>query len=875
MKALKEILTALKEKEITPEQAREYLQAISGKDDQQTQPGERQPGLVINSVQKIDELNLEPWITSMPGRYEIAVKVMASAINFPDIMCVKGLYPTMPPYPFVPGFEVAGIITAVGANVSHFKRGDQIIAVTGEGMGGHAGQVNVPESSATIKPDNITFEEACSLPVAFSTVFSAFQTARLQREESVLIQTATGGCGLMAMQLAHLLDCRIYATSSKPQKLDFLKRIGAHEVINYLNQPFDRTVLEKTNHQGVDVVLNMLSGDGIQKGLNCLASQGRYLEIAVHALKVSPKLDLSHLTDNQSFYSIDLRKKGLRDGFEGRAIFNTMTDLLKSELIVPIVSRTYPLHQIKEALTYVEKAQHIGKVVISHTAGEMTDHSSQLEARLRQQKIQSDKSLNLFSGNTPKSRPQKTKNQPIAIVGMAGNFPASPDLNAYWDNLYHGRNCVDEIPASRWDINRYYDRNKEKPGKSYSKWAGLLENANEFDPLFFNISPAEAESMDPQQRKLLESCWHCIEDAGIDSRLLSNTNCGVFVGCAANDYAEQSNQKNHTAQDLMGETMSILSARISYLLNLKGPCLAIDTACSSSLVALSEACNSLILGTCDAALAGGVSISPGPSLHVKTSKAGMLSEDGQCHTFDNGANGFVPGEGVGVLLLKRYDDAVESGDTIHGIIKGWGVNQDGKTNGITAPSAKSQTALQTKIYSQFDINPEHISLVEAHGTGTKLGDPIEIEALTTSFRQYTSQEQYCALGSVKANIGHALTAAGIAGIIKVLLSFKHQTLPPLANFKRLNEHIILENSPFYIPKEATPWEVAEGQKRMACVSSFGFSGTNAHIVLEEHGHPQPTKHQEPATVLIPLSAREGDQLRTMAQKPARILAAAY
>ncbi|PEP90341.1 polyketide synthase, partial [Bacillus wiedmannii] len=454
----------------------------------------------------------------------------------------------------------------------------------------------------------------------------------------------------------------------------------------------------------------------------------------------------------------------------------------------------------------------------------------------------------------------------IAIIGMSGKFPKSDTLEVFWNNIAQGRDCISEIPEMRWSIDEYYDSNPKASGKSYSKWMGFLEDVDKFDPLFFNISPAEAELMDPQQRLFLENAWSCIEDAGLNPFSLSGSRTGVFVGCGTNDYGQVLNSQGLNAQGLMGVAPSILSARISYLLNLKGPCMSIDTACSSSLVAIAEACNSLILRTSDLALVGGVYAMAGPSMHIMTSKSGMLSPHGRCRTFDNQANGFVPGEGVGVVLLKRLSDAVRDQDPIHGVIRGWGVNQDGKTNGITAPSVNSQVALEKEVYERFNIDPDTITLIEAHGTGTKLGDPIEVEALTESFRSYTDRTGYCALGSVKSNIGHLLTAAGIAGVIKVLLALKQRMLPPTIHFESLNEHISLEKSPFYVNTELQSWEVAEGVPRRAGVSSFGFSGTNAHLVIEEYVSDAeavtiPVLVNKDNPTLFVLSAKNEEQLK--------------
>lgn len=460
---------------------------------------------------------------------------------------------------------------------------------------------------------------------------------------------------------------------------------------------------------------------------------------------------------------------------------------------------------------------------------------------------------------------------PIAIIGMSGQFPASKNLTEFWDNLAHGKDCISEIPAERWSLADYYDPDPEAPGKTYGRWMGALDDIDKFDPSFFHITTLEAELMDPQQRLFLEHCWSAIEDAGIKPSSLSGTRCGVFAGCATGDYGKRVSQQELNGLAMMGETTSILAARISYLLNLKGPSMALDTACSGSLVAIAEACNSLLLHNSDLALAGGVHIMEGPSPHILISKAGMMSKDGRCYTFDNRANGFVPGEGVGVILLKRLPDAIRDQDNIHGVIRGWGVNQDGKTNGITAPSVNSQRdLLQHEVYSRFGIDPSTITLLEAHGTGTRLGDPIEVEALIDAFQSFTDKKHYCALGSVKSNIGHLLAAAGIAGVLKVLLALKHAMLPPTINVEKVNDHIALTESPFYLNTTLLPWQTTPDNIRRAGISSFGFSGTNAHLVIEEYRPSSVSPAiSQPITQELPpvfvLSAKSAAQLKIYAQ----------
>jgi acyl transferase domain-containing protein/enoyl-CoA hydratase/carnithine racemase/acyl carrier protein len=465
----------------------------------------------------------------------------------------------------------------------------------------------------------------------------------------------------------------------------------------------------------------------------------------------------------------------------------------------------------------------------------------------------------------------------IAIIGMAGQFPHAADLDAFWRNIAAGKDCIDTVPPQRWDIERYFSEDISIPGTTNSRWMGVLDDCGAFDPLFFNISPTEAESMDPQQRLMLQNCWHAIENAAIDPRSLSGSRCGVFVGCGATDYHQRSREHQFSSQGFTGAAMSILAARIAYFLNLQGPCLSIDTACSSSLVAIANACDSLVADNCDLALAGGVAVMAGPTMHVKNAQSGMLSADGRCFAFDHRANGFVPSEGVGALMLKRLADAERDGDIVHAVIRGWGVNQDGKTNGITAPNPVSQTRLMRAVYDRFGIDPEDIQLIEAHGTGTKLGDPIEVEGLTQAFRHYTGKTGYCALGSVKGNIGHALYAAGVAGALKLVLALKHRQLPPAASFERLNPHIDLSDSPFVVNTALKRWPENAKGGRSAVISSFGFSGTNAHLVLEA----APTRDTRPAAghpvtsaraALIPLSAKTTEQLRQRAQSLADALA---
>jgi len=463
----------------------------------------------------------------------------------------------------------------------------------------------------------------------------------------------------------------------------------------------------------------------------------------------------------------------------------------------------------------------------------------------------------------------------IAIIGMSGRFPGADSTTAFWDNLKAGRNSVTEIPLSRWGSHDYFDPDRSAANKSYSKWAGLVDDIKGFDADFFNISPREALLMDPQQRLFFQEAWGAIEDAGYAPGSWSNSKCGVFVGCVTGDYLTHLRQQRMPADaySLTGNTSSILAARLSYFLNLKGPAVAVDTACSSSLVSVHMACESLLSGTCDVALAGGVMLYNTPELFVLASQLGMLSPDGLCKTFDERANGIVISESVGVVVLKPLAAAERDGDTIHAVIRASGINQDGKTPGITVPSAYAQTQLLADVYARAGINPRTIGYVEAHGTGTRLGDPIEFEALSAAFRQQTGDKQFCAIGSVKTNIGHAQVAAGITSLIKAVLCLRHRTLPPSLHLEQPNRHIDFADSPFFTLDRLQPWTAEAGQPRRACVSSLGFSGTNAHIVLEEYtpaapalDRPRETDADVPGARLAVLSARTGERLQASAER---------
>ncbi|CAM4286928.1 Beta-ketoacyl-acyl-carrier-protein synthase I [Mycobacterium basiliense] len=422
--------------------------------------------------------------------------------------------------------------------------------------------------------------------------------------------------------------------------------------------------------------------------------------------------------------------------------------------------------------------------------------------------------------------------EPIAVVGIGCRFPG--DVNgpdSFWDLLVEGRNAISRIPADRWDADAFYDPDPLTPGRMTTKWGGFVRDIAGFDAEYFGITPREAAAMDPQQRMLLEVAHEALEHAGIPTDSLADTRTGVMMGVYFNEYQSMlaSNLENVDAYSGTGNAHSITVGRISYLLGLRGPAVAVDTACSSSLVAVHLACQSLRLRETDLALAGGVSVTLRPETQIAISAWGLLSPQGRCATFDAAADGFVRGEGAGVVVLKRLTDAVRDGDQVLAVVRGSAVNQDGRSNGVTAPNTAAQCDVIADALRSGDVAPETVNYVESHGTGTILGDPIEFEALAAT---YGRAEGSCALGAVKTNIGHLEAAAGIAGFIKATLAVQHATIPPNLHFSQWNPAIDAASTRFFVPIENAPWPTVEGPRR-AAVSSFGLGGTNAHVIVEQ------------------------------------------
>jgi len=495
-----------------------------------------------------------------------------------------------------------------------------------------------------------------------------------------------------------------------------------------------------------------------------------------------------------------------------------------------------------------------------------------------------------FAASGIEAKEKENKALDIAVIGISGRYPGAENIQEFWKNLKEGRDCITEIPKERWDYSLYFDSGRNKPGKTYSKWGGFIKDVDKFDPRFFNISPREAETLDPQERLFLECVYETLEDAGYIRETLSpcqsfglSGNVGVYVGVMYEEY--QLYGVSETLQGrpvILGGSPASIANRVSYFCNFHGPSLAVDTMCSSSLTTLHLACRDLTRGDCDVAIAGGVNVSVHPNKYLVLAQGNFVSSKGRCETFGAGADGYVPGEGVGAVLLKPLYKAIEDGDYIYGVIKGTALNHGGKTNGYTVPNPNAQSSVIGKAFKEAGIDPRKMGYIEAHGTGTFLGDPIEITSLNKAFGEYTNDKQFCAIGSVKSNIGHCEGAAGIAGITKVLLQLRYGQLVPSLHSATLNPNIDFKSTPFIVQQELSGWKrhtaAVNGEHkeypRLAGISSFGAGGSNAHIVIEEYiplntGQCKTVLTEDNPAVIV-LSAKNEERLREQA---GRLLAA--
>ncbi len=470
---------------------------------------------------------------------------------------------------------------------------------------------------------------------------------------------------------------------------------------------------------------------------------------------------------------------------------------------------------------------------------------------------------------------ERKQREPIAIIGIGCRIPgAETGPEGFWQLLKEGRDAISQAPADRWDAAAYYSADPDTPGRTSTLWGSFLPAVDQFDAAHFGISRREAVSMDPQQRILMETSWEALEHAGYSPRCLSGSATGVYMGLSTSDYHGMLLERGEESLDTYfatGTSASIAAGRVSYSLGLQGPSMAIDTACSSSLVSVHLACQALRAGECRMALAGGINLILWPEVTIALSKAHMMTPDGRCKAFDSRADGFVRGEGCGVVILKRLSAAMDDRDNVLAVIRGSAVNQDGRSSGITAPNGAAQEKAIRQALANAGVSPDEIGYVESHGTGTALGDPIEAHALTSVFGRGRAADNPLTLGSVKTNIGHLEAAAGVAGLIKVVLALQNGQIPPHLHFHQMNPHIDWAGMPVRIPVEGKPWQRGSN-RRIGGVSSFGFSGTNAHVIVEEAPHFERAKpEQERPAHILSLTARSPEALTQLAGRYAEAL----
>ncbi|MBD1227090.1 SDR family NAD(P)-dependent oxidoreductase [Xenorhabdus griffiniae] len=570
-----------------------------------------------------------------------------------------------------------------------------------------------------------------------------------------------------------------------------------------------------------------------------------------------------------------------------------MTEALEQNFGVLPKTLFFEYLTIRQLAAYFVKHHHLVLLGQSQNNPQNIQPTSTMaSSRLPVQPI-SGRTESLAVSQTGKAKYTTTELDDIAIVGLAGRFPQARNMRDFWQLLREGQDCITEIPSQRWDNSRYFDMDKTKRGKTYGKWGGFIEGVDEFDPLFFNLSPRDARVMSPQERLFLQCAYETIEDAGYSHRTLGSRDwtrlpkkMGVYVGVMYGEYEfysiEELAKGNVLEQSIVTGSFGSIANRVSHFFNINGPSLAVDTMCSSSLTSIYLACQALRQGDIEMALAGGVNVSIHPNKYLILGQSKFLSDEGRCQSFGEGGTGYVPSEGVGAVLLKPLTKAIEDGDHIYGVIKGIAVNHGGKTNGYTVPNPIAQADVIVQAIQSSGVNPRAISYIEAHGTGTSLGDPIEIAGLNRAFQQCLQgndiqESAFCAIGSVKSNIGHCESAAGIAGVAKVLMQIKHRQLVPSLHSRELNPNIDFDASPFYVQRELADWKrplLGDKQEpsehpRTAGISSFGAGGTNAHLVVQEYipaNDLHSIKNTDwPKWAVIPLSAKNHEQHRELAQ----------
>jgi amino acid adenylation domain-containing protein len=731
-----------------------------------------------------------------PGPGEVEVAVEAAALNFRDVMEALGRLGETP-RPL--GLEFAGRVAAVGPGVASFAPGD---AVVGLSIGSLARHVTVPACLLAAKPAHLSFAEAAGLPIVFLTAIAAIEEiARLQPGQSVLIHAGTGGVGLAALQVARAAGATVYATAGSEEKRAFLRRLGVACVGDSRSASFAGTVRAATGGAGVDMVLNCLAGPLTDAGLELVKPGGVFVEIGKTDLRDPAEVAARYNGVRYTVYDL-LGPIAEAPEATGRALAALMPRFSAGGF-TPLPVRGFRFAEAAEALRFLARARHVGKVVLSDAP------VAQAVAPL----VTAPPAVADFADPAGG----------FAIVGMAGRFPGAPDLAAFWRLLREGRDAIGSVPEGRW---RAAEFGAVAP-TAQLRAGGFLDDAECFDAAFFGIAPREAVLMDPQSRVMLETAWQALADAGLDAGMGDPARAGVFVGASASDYAQKAALLGLAPDKptLLAQMPSTIAARISYLLDIKGPALAVDLGCASAIAAVKLACDALASGEVDVALAGAVAVQSTPLLAIAAAEAEILAPDGRCRAFAADAQGLGLSEGAGAVVLKRLPDALAAGDAIHAVIRGAAVSQNGATNGLTAPSVAAQVALARRVLAASGVPADSISCIEAHGVGTKAGDAAEIAALAEWLG-----DRPVPVGSAKGNIGHSLAAAGMAGLLKTVLQLRHREIAPSLHLEA-GRNAAFGGIGLQPVTQVAPWH-ADGVRR-AAVNAFAINGGNGFLLVEE------------------------------------------
>ncbi len=770
---------------------------------------------VVAEPGSLDALKKCAIIRTAPGPGEVEVEAIATGLNFRDVMEALGRIGNEP-RPL--GLEFSGRISAVGRDVVGLSVGQPVVGIA---IGSLRRHVVTRASLIAPKPPNLTFAEAASLPIVFLTSVWTMETlARLGGGQTVLVHAATGGVGLAAFQVIAGAGATMLGTAGSPQKREHLHKLGVTCVSDSRSIAFAEAVQEATAGAGVDVVLNCLAGPMTDAGLRLVRPGGIFIEIGKTDIRTAE--DVARLNPRIRYTVFDLLGEIDRNpDLVGRKLNALMERFANGDLTALPVS-SFRFDDTPTALRFLARARHIGKVVL-------TDEAVPVAA--------------------PPPRPVETSiekpvsdttSDALAIIGMAGSFPGAPDVGAFWRLLRDGIDAIGEVPDRRWTDREFAACGAGAGQEGRHRTGGFIADAEYFDAAFFGISPREALLMDPQQRVLLEQTWLALADAGLAGDQTPDRRTGVFIGASASDYPLKAALAGIAPDrpSLVAQMPSSLAARLSYVFNLRGPCLTVDTGCVSAITALKLAIDALRSGEIDMAIAGAVAIQSTPQLALMADQAAILSADGRCHSFAADGQGLTLSEGVGVLVLKRLSDAIANGDAVHAVIRGVAVSQNGATNGMNVPSVTAQVEVARAAFASAGISPDSVSYIEGHGVGTRAGDSAEIAALSEVF----GRQQPVALGSAKSNIGHTLAAAGMAGIFKVVLQLRHKTLVPSLH---VGSGVLpdLSATALVVNTGLTPWRAVGDQPRRAAVVAFGINGGNGFVLVEQ-GRPPPPRSRD-------------------------------